>query len=126
MKDKQCIIELWKIIQNQEWDQLSKYFSNTCVINFHHTNEQFTLEEYVQVNSGMGSWIINVENIIVTESVIISIIKTFSSENEKVFAHAVSFFTFENGKISKIDEYWGDGGIAPQWRIDLEIGTTII
>jgi hypothetical protein len=31
----------------------------------------------------------------------------------------------ETDKIVAINEYWGDDGLAPQWRRDKQIGTTI-
>ncbi|NLM10011.1 MAG: nuclear transport factor 2 family protein, partial [Clostridiaceae bacterium] len=35
------------------------------------------------------------------------------------------FFEFKGDKISCLDEYWGDDGIAPQWRLDKQIGQPI-
>lgn len=40
--------------------------------------------------------------------------------------HATSFFEFRNGKIKVLDEYWGDDGKVPQWRIEKQIGKPII
>ena len=39
--------------------------------------------------------------------------------------HAVSFYRFENGRIARMDEYWGDDGAAPEWRRSMEIGVPI-
>lgn len=39
--------------------------------------------------------------------------------------HVCSFFTFADGKITLLDEYWGDDGPAPQWRQDIHIGKPI-
>ncbi|MGG7177372.1 hypothetical protein ACQPU1_07275 [Clostridium paraputrificum] len=39
--------------------------------------------------------------------------------------HAVSFIKFKNDKIVTLDEYWGDDGIAPQWRLVKKIGKPI-
>ena len=37
----------------------------------------------------------------------------------------VSFFKFENDRILTLDEYWGECGDAPQWRLDKKIGKKI-
>ena len=30
-----------------------------------------------------------------------------------------------DGKIASIDEYWGDDGEVPKWRLDMKIGMKI-
>mgnify|MGYP000458441019 CR=1 FL=1 len=44
---------------------------------------------------------------------------------EKSSFYVNSFILLENGKISKLDEYWGDNGVPPKWRIDMNIGSKI-
>lgn len=34
-------------------------------------------------------------------------------------------FVWKNNKIISVDEYWGDDGDAPQWRLDKHIGSPI-
>ena len=36
-----------------------------------------------------------------------------------------SITKYENDKITAMDEYYADDGIAPQWRLDKHIGTAI-
>ena len=36
-----------------------------------------------------------------------------------------SFMRVRDGKILSLDEYWGDDGAAPQWRLEKQIGTDI-
>lgn len=55
---------------------------------------------------------------------IISVTHVFDV-NQTVSFHAISFFQIKNGRILSIDEYWGDDGRAPQWRLDKKIGTPI-
>lgn len=37
----------------------------------------------------------------------------------------VSFMQVRDDKICSLDEYWGDDGAVPQWRLDKQIGTKI-
>lgn len=46
--------------------------------------------------------------------------------NNEMSFHVTSFFKIEDEKIKKLDEYWGDDGAAPQWRLDKSIGKPII
>ncbi len=39
--------------------------------------------------------------------------------------HVVSFFRMEDNRIISVDEYWGDDGPAPAWRLDKKIGRKI-
>ena len=37
----------------------------------------------------------------------------------------VSFMEIEDDKIIAMNEYWGDDGKAPRWRLEKNIGTVI-
>lgn len=39
--------------------------------------------------------------------------------------HVVSFIEVKNDKIVAMNEYWGDDGAVPQWRLDKNIGRAI-
>ncbi|WP_415520971.1 hypothetical protein [Clostridium sp.] len=58
------------------------------------------------------------------ENLVISVVKV-QLKNKDASFHATSFFEFNNGKIKLLNEYWGDDGKAPQWRIDKQIGEKI-
>ena len=55
---------------------------------------------------------------------IIAAVKVFSIDNE-ISCHVVSFIELEDDKIIAMNEYWGDDGKAPQWRIEMNLGTVI-
>ncbi|WP_242830614.1 hypothetical protein [Desulfitobacterium hafniense] len=52
----------------------------------------------------------------------ITVTRVWSKENS---FHVASFFEMSEDKIKVLDEYWGDDGTAPQWRIDKNIGKPI-
>jgi len=37
----------------------------------------------------------------------------------------VSFIKLKDDKIISMDEYWGDDGAPPQWRLEKGLGTKI-
>ena len=72
-----------------------------------------------------GQWDGHIERIEYLHDLIITVVHVFSSDHSLSF-HVVSFIKLKDQLIMSIDEYWGDDGMAPQWRLDKHIGTPII
>ncbi len=51
-------------------------------------------------------------------------VRVFSKTCETV-CHVTSFFTMQNDRIKRLDEYWADDGPAPDWRKSMRIGRPI-
>lgn len=47
------------------------------------------------------------------------------AKDKSLSCHATSFIKTKDDKIIEMDEYWGDDGIAPKWRLDKHIGKAI-
>jgi hypothetical protein len=125
MDRKQIIINYWQEINNKNWQELNKYFADNAVINWYNTNETFTVNEFITVNHEYpGNWEIIIERLEQSSDTVISAVKVFSEEDGDSF-HATSFFQFRDDKINILDEYWGDDGNPPKWRIDKKIGKII-
>jgi hypothetical protein len=121
-KNAKVIRNFWDEIHQQNWDKLSQYFFENAVINWNNTNEQFTVEEFIIANKEYpGDWTIELERLEAINELVISVVKVQLKEGGATF-HATSFFEFQAGKIKLLNEYWGDDGNAPQWRIDRKIG----
>ena len=125
MDKQQFIIRFWGDVITQNANNLRNYFSSDAIINWHNTNENFSVEEYVIANCEYpGEWCGNVERVEIIDDLVISIVKVRPSDNSASF-HATSFFKLQDDKILHLDEYWGDDGTAPQWRLDKKIGKPI-
>lgn len=119
------IQKFWKAVLQQNADDIRGYFKKTAYINWHCTNEHFTVDEFIRANCEYpGQWDGIVERIEQTGNLMITATRVFTKDNELSF-HAVSFIRIEDDKIVSIDEYWGDDGMAPQWRLEKQIGTPI-
>lgn len=126
MDIKNKVSDLWNDINNQNWSKLPSYFSDDAVINWHNTNESFSVKEFVIANSEYpGNWIINTERLLQIDNVVISVVKVQLKGADTSF-HATSFFKFNGNRIQLLDEYWGNDSLPPQWRIDKQIGKSII
>lgn len=125
MDQKQFVIRFMADVAAQNRANLKSHFLADAVINWHNTNESFSVEEYIIANCEYpGEWYGNVERVETIDDLVISVARIWARDNSNSF-HVVSFFKIKDGKISSLDEYWGDDGTAPQWRLGKKIGKPI-
>lgn len=116
----------WRDVLEQNEEALKSYFHENAYVNWHCTNEHFTADEFIRANCEYpGEWDGKVERIERIGDLTITITHVYDKD-ETVSFHVTSFIRIENGRITAIDEYWGDDGTAPQWRLDKNIGTAIV
>lgn len=114
-----------KTTMDQDAAAMRLFFREDAVICWHNTNERFTLEEYIRANCEYpNQWQGEFERIEDLGSRIITAAHVFTKDGSLSF-HVTSFLELQEGKITRLDEYWGDDGPAPQWRQDLNIGSAI-
>ena len=119
------IKNFWEAVIRQDAERIRPYFKETAWINWHCTNERFSVDEFIKANCEYpGRWDGMVERIERSGELITTVTKIVSKEGSLSF-HAVSFIKIEDDKIASSDEYWGDDGPAPQWRLDKKIGGPI-
>ncbi|MCL2375925.1 MAG: nuclear transport factor 2 family protein [Defluviitaleaceae bacterium] len=118
-------IAFMKAVAAQDADALRDYFAKDAAINWHDSNECFTVEEYIRANCEYpGDWQANVIRAHKANDVTVFAAKVYNSEGFAV--HVVSFVTLdESGKIVRLDEYFSDCSEPPQWRKDMKIGRPI-
>ena len=115
----------WKDVLEQNAEELKGYFHKKAYVNWHNTNEHFTAEEFIHANCEYpGKWAGEIQRKEVIGDLIITVTHVYSRDIALSF-HVTSFIRVEGGKIAAIDEYWGDDGEPPQWRLDKHIGTPI-
>lgn len=112
-------------VLRQDADELRTCFHPDAYVNWHNTNEHFTVEEYIRANCEYpGQWMGEIEQFIETEDRIVVATHVRSTDG-KISCHCTSFIRLQDDKIISMDEYWGDDGEAPQWRQEMHIGTQI-
>ncbi len=115
----------WKATLMQDAEGMRPYFAPEALIKWHNTNECFTVNEFICANCEYpGQWDGTIERIECIDDLIITVVHVFSLDKTLSF-HVTSFIKVANEKIISIDEYWGDDGTAPQWRLDKHIGRPI-
>lgn len=115
----------WNAVLKQDADGIRPFFDSRAYIRWHNTNEHFTVDEFIQANCDYpDAWDGNIERIQELENLIITVTHVYATKKPLSF-HVVSFLQLQDDKIISMDEYWGDDGIAPQWRLDKHIGKQI-
>ena len=114
-----------KAVLAQDARTIRSYFHKDAHVNWHCTNEHFTVEEYIIANCEYpGDWDGTIERIEVVGDLYIIAAKVYPLDRSAHF-HVVSFIQTADEKIVAMDEYWADDGSAPQWRLDKRIGRPI-
>ena len=114
------IKSFWNDVISQNRDKLPNYFTKNAEVIWHCTNERFNVEQYVRVNCDYpGSWDGEIEKVVETEDGVI-VAGHVISKDKTISCHVVSFITLDGDKISRLEEYWGDDGEAPEWRRDIK------
>ena len=119
------IYEFWKAVLAQDAEAIRSCFHENAYINWHCSNEHFTVEEFIIANCEYpGDWDGTVERVEAVGDLYITAVKVYPKDRSASF-HVVSFIRVAEQKILSMDEYWADDGPAPQWRLDKHIGTAI-
>lgn len=121
------IESFWKAVLEQNAEALKGCFIENAYVNWHNTNEHFTAEEFIRANCEYpGEWAGEIQRKEVVGDLIITVTHVYSCGRDSTLSfHVTSFIRVDDGKIASIDEYWGDDGEPPQWRINKNIGTPI-
>ena len=115
-----------KAVLAQDANTIRNYFHKDAYVNWHCSNEHFTVGEFIIANCEYpGDWDGTVERVEVVGDLYITATKVYPKDRSAYF-HVVSFIRTANDKIVSMDEYWADDGNPPQWRKDKHIGTPII
>ena len=119
------IYKFWRDILEQNAENIKNYFHKDAYINWHCTNEHFTVDEFMIANCEYpGTWDGEVERVEMTNDLFITVTHVYSRDKTLSF-HVTSFIKVIQDKIASVDEYWADDGNAPQWRLDKHIGKAV-
>ncbi|WP_274421887.1 nuclear transport factor 2 family protein [Blautia sp. XA-2221] len=119
------IKQFWKSVLAQDEREIRKYFHEDACVNWHCTNEHFTVDEYIIANCEYpGEWDGVVERVEIMNDLIVTVVLIYPEDRSASF-HVTSFIQTKDDKIIEMDEYYADDGTAPQWRLDKHIGTSI-
>lgn len=106
----------WKAVLGQKRCELKQFFCDDAYINWHCTNEHFTVDEFIRANCDYpGDWDGSVERVEYSQDAIITVTRVYPKDRSASF-HVTSFIKLNGDRIISPDEYWIDDGDAPKWR----------
>ena len=106
------IYEFYDSILNQNASEIKNFFNEDAYIDWHNTNERFTVDEFIEVNCTYpDKWGGEVERVEQIGNLIIVVAKVINVFDKSSF-YVNSFILLENGEI-------------PQWRMIKNIGVKI-
>ncbi len=112
-------------VLKQDPARIRACFAEDAVVNWHCTNERFTVEEYIRANCEYpGKWDGEIEAVHQAGDLYVVVTKVYPADRSASF-HCVSFLRCRDGKIASLDEYWADDGEPPKWRQEMKIGRAI-
>jgi len=119
------VCKYWDAVLGQDAQAIRLHFAEDAVIRWHNTNECFTVPEFIRANCEYpGHWCGEVEHVVENGDTVITVTRVYDREKTVSF-HAVTFLALREGRISSVDEYWGDDVQPPRWRQDLQLGRPI-
>jgi len=115
----------WNAALAQKPEEMRPFFREDAVIRWPNTNEQFQVEEFIRANCEYpGSWAGEIERLEQLGDLIITVVHVYSRD-KTVSCHVTSFMHTKEDQIISLDEYWGDDGSPPQWRLEKRLGVPI-
>ena len=119
------IYGFWRDVLGQDAERIRGDFREDAYVNWHCTNEHFSVQEYLIANCEYpGEWDGEVERVEEINDLTITVTHVYPKDRSLSF-HVTSFFQIPDGRIQSLDEYWADDGTAPDWRLEKKIGTKI-
>lgn len=119
------IHQFWQSVLEQDANTIREFFNKDGYVNWHCTNEHFSVEEYIQANCKYpGDWSGEIERVETMNDLLITVTRVYPKDKTASF-HVTSFFKTKDDKILSVDKYWADDGEAPDWRKQMKIGKNI-
>ena len=119
------IKRFWADVLAQRANEIREYFHADAYVNWHCSNERFTVEEFIRANCEYpGNWDGEIEKTVESGDTIITAVGVYPKNRSASF-HVTSFIKLKGDKIAAMDEYWADDGEVPKWRQDMKIGRRI-
>lgn len=111
---KQNVLNFWRDMDAGRWAAISGYFAENAEVSWTATGETFTVPQFIKVNTEYpGEWRLDVERIVESGDTIVSVVRAVCGDRT---SWACSFFSFENDRIARLEEFWSDAGAPPDWR----------
>ncbi len=129
MKHHFELSDYWSAIFAKDERAIRSFFLPEALIYWHNTNECMTAREFARVSANYpGSWNGEIQYELHVgewnDDLVVCALHVFSTDS-RASLHVCSAIQLHEGKISCINEYWGEDGVPPAWRKAMGLGRPI-
>lgn len=118
--------EYWRLAFAKRVDDLRPFFRQDAAIRWHNTNEEFDVEEFLQVLSQCpGKWQGEFWRVAKTGDGMLTVLRVFPKKGDGPSYRVCAFFTFRKSRLAAIDFFWGDDLPAPEGHREQGLGHPI-
>ena len=112
--------QFWRLMQSNDFHSVAAVLASEFVLEWPQSNERIRgAERFARMNQeypAQGAWQFTVERLIGNEVQVVSEVEITDGVQK---AKAISFFTVEGGKITRLVEYWPEPYPAAANRVHL-------
>jgi hypothetical protein len=116
MANAKVVKRFWQLFDAAEFEEAGDLISPNAIIRWWNTREEFkNKEKFIEANRIYpGRWRISIERLECFNNLVITVVNVAEKD---ISFYATSFFTLEEERIIRIDEYWGENTEPPEWRV---------
>lgn len=120
MSSEALVREFWRLMGTNDFSSVAAVLSDDFTLEWPQSGELIRgAANFSQMNAeypAVGPWCFDIERIVASDDEAVSDVRVTDGET---VGRAISFFTIEQGKITKIVEFWPDNFEAPSHRAHL-------
>lgn len=118
-ENKEIVTKFWNAFGEARFADARPLLHPNIVVYWPNTREMFKgRDRFIRANEEYpGRWVISLARLVSENDTVVSVVYVESADRAASF-YATSFFTFRDGLITEITEYWSDCGEPPAWRIE--------
>lgn len=117
MSSEALVREFWRLMGTNDFPSVATVLSDDFVLEWPQSGEHIRgAANFAQMNTeypSVGPWRFEIKRLVASDHEAVSDVRVTDGET---VGRAISFFTIENGKISKIVEFWPEPFEAPEHR----------
>lgn len=110
--------DFWQLFDAGEFEEAGNLLQPNAIIRWWNSREEFrgAADKFIEANRVYpGRWRITVERLESIHNLIITVVKMVGHD---ISFYTTSFFTLEEERIIRIEEYWAENSEPPEWRVE--------
>ncbi len=118
-ENEKIVRDYWVYLSEQKFHEAGALMAKNAIVKEPNTREIYVnAQDYVRLNEEYpGNWKASIEKLVSIDDLVISVVKLEDSE-QQISMYATSFFIVKDELITELEQYWGDNGEPPDWRIE--------